>query len=162
MDDFKQILLKIKRKISCLPQKLPPSQIRQQLKTCQNISSVNAILKYCNYDDEYMKPSATMSLVILKRIIIIINGPWKLTGQDWKQIKNSFEYIHKILNKSERTVEVKWQIALILVLVHSNGGDKSYHHTDDMLDQLTNTYENNLIQVSSYSYYQNIWHSPHP
>ena len=101
MEDFREILVKIKRKVSCSPRKLPPLQIRQSLTACQDISSVNNLLKYSGYDED-LSPSLTMSLIMLKRIIIILNGPWRLTDQDWIDIKNSFYHIRLKLDQPEQ------------------------------------------------------------
>ena len=136
--------MKIRRKVSCSPRKLPPLQIRQSLKACQDISSVNNLLKYSEYDDDF-SPSLTMSLIMLKRIIIILNGPWRLTNRDWMDIKNSFCHIRLKLEETENPTKIKWQIVLIKVLLHKRSEKSRMDH--NLLEQLISTMKKGLIQV---------------
>ena len=136
--------MKIKRQVSCSPRKLPPLQIRQSLTACQDISSVNNLLKYSGYDDD-LSPSLTMSLIMLKRIIIILNGPWRLTDKDWIDIKNSFYHIRLKLDQTENPIKIKWQIMLIKVLLHKRSEKSRMNH--NVLEQLISTMKKGLIQV---------------
>ena len=144
MEDFREILMKIKRKVSCSPRKLPPLQIRQRLTACQDISSINNLLKYSGYDDD-LSPSLSMSLIMLKRIIIIINGPWRLTDQDWIDIKNSFYHIRLKLDQTENPTKIKWQILLIKVLLRERSKKSTMNH--NVLKQLISTMKEGQIQV---------------
>ena len=51
MTNFKETLVQIKKKVSCSPRKLPSIQLRQLLKSCNDISNVNRLLKYSGYDN---------------------------------------------------------------------------------------------------------------
>ena len=144
MEDFRQILKKIKRNVSCSPRKLPPLQIRQSLTFCQDISSVNNLLKYSGYDDVLL-PSLPMALIMLKRIIIILNGPWRLTEKDWIDIENSFYYIRLKLEESEKPTKIKWQIILIKVLLHERSKKSRMNH--NVLEQFISTMKEGMIQV---------------
>ena len=144
MEDFREILMKIKRKVSCSPRKLPPLQIRQSLTACQDISSVNNLLKYSEYDEDLL-PSLTMSLIMLKRIIIILNAPWRLTEKDWIDIKNSFYHIRSKLEETKNPIKIKWQVLLIKVLLHKRSEKSRMNH--NVLEQLISTMKKGLIQV---------------
>ena len=85
-----------------------------------------------------------MSLIMLKRMIIIITGPWKLTIQDWIQIKNSFEFIHLTLAKANGSTQMKWQMMLILVVLKSKDGKLK---NSDILHQLRNTHIKSVFEV---------------
>ena len=142
--------MKIKRKVSCSPRKLPPLQIRQRLTACQDISSINNLLKYSGYDDD-LSPSLSMSLIMLKRIIIILNGPWRLTEKDWLDIKNSFYHIRLKLEETENPIKIKWQIVLIKVLLHKRSEKSRMNH--NVLEQLISSMKEGLIQVCCSFFY---------
>ena len=85
-----------------------------------------------------------MSLIMLKRLIIIINGSWNLSNQDFMQMKYSFEFIHPTLFKANVSTQIKWQIMLILVVLKSKEGRLV---KSDFLHELTNTKVESVFKV---------------
>ena len=85
-----------------------------------------------------------MSLIMLRRLIIIINGSWNLSNQDFMQIKYSFEFIHPTLSKANVSAQIKWQMMLILVVLKSKEGRLV---KSDFLLELTNTKVESVFKV---------------
>ena len=156
--DFTQILLNIQKKVMATPRKLPAAQIVKHLKVCQDLASVNALLKYCEYWDNNgkssLEPSKAMAMVMMRRILILLTtSPIRthLTTKDWSQIQSSFDYIRSSLSEIV-SPKISWQKSFIAVALKRTRRPKNDNCEifEDLIDNAEDFYD--LATVREFDY----------
>lgn len=126
--EFERLVRKSAKQLSTFPRKLPSSQISSQLRKCNSMASLNNLLRFCSYGEDY-GPTEAMSLVMLHRLVLLI---WRLPGKtakDWHQMQVHLSFIKGSILKKKQ-VPALWKLLIVHQVITAH-----HQHDQPLLEE---------------------------